>query len=331
MSAAKFPSPTVWREVADQLGCDIATIKAVFEVEAAGNFFNSDGSLVRRFEPHHFPREHWGKLGFNPKKKAPWRASLKVRTATRRRMFAKAEQIDAEAAYDASSWGAPQIMGFNAELAGYTSATGMLEAFASSADEQVRGFAGFVESAGLDTHLRSQDWSAFAAGYNGNGKAAKYAGKIETAYRRQSGGAPSSSLLRVGTQGAAVEEVQLALVSAGFEVEADGMFGRETLEAVREFQRRHDLQVDGVVGATTQRHLEKAANRRIAAPKDEQPHTDEENKIDKIIERGSAVLGSGGAVGLLTGVSERAQEILVGGVVLGGIAIVVLYVLRKRT
>lgn len=326
----KTPSTHIWPEMANQIGCDVATIKAIFEVEASGRFFNSDGTLVRRFEPHHFPRQHWAELGFNPGNKAPWRASLALSTRVRRRMFAQAEQINAEAAYDASSWGAPQIMGFNAELAGFPSATAMLRGM-QDADNQIRAFVNFCIGAGLDGHMRSQDWLSFARGYNGNGQAPVYARKIESAYRRHSGGQPSSTVMRIGHRGDAVAQLQENLKALGYDVAVDGHYGNETASAVREFQRSMSLTVDGIAGNRTQRALVEAGAEPVVAPRDERDATEEEDKMDKLIERGTAVLGSGGAVGLLTGVSERAQEILVGGIVLGAIALAVLFILRKKS
>lgn len=324
------PSMTIWREMADLIGCDVATIKAVFEVEASGRFYNRDGSLVRRFEPHHFPQRFWPTLGFSPNGRAPWRASLALSTSARRRMFDHAEQLAAEAAYEASSWGAPQIMGFNHDLAGHDSATRMVRTFERSADDQIRAFVAFCINANLDGALRSQDWHRFAAGYNGNGQAAVYAGKIESAYRRHSGGNPSSAVLRVGMRGDAVGQLQERLVAVGYEIDVDGVYGNQTVAAVRDFQRVNDLAVDGIAGAVTQRTLVAKGQDPIVPPRSERDATDEENKMDKLIERGTAVLGSGGAVGLVTGLGERAQEIMVGGLVLGAVALVVLYILRKK-
>lgn len=57
-------------------------------------------------------------------------------------------------------------------------------------------------------------------------------------------------LLRVGSRGPAVAEVQRAL-----RVRADGIFGPRTRSAVRTFQRRHGLFVDGIVGPQTRAAL----------------------------------------------------------------------------
>jgi peptidoglycan hydrolase-like protein with peptidoglycan-binding domain len=57
-------------------------------------------------------------------------------------------------------------------------------------------------------------------------------------------------LLRYGSRGSAVARVQQRL-----RIAADGVFGAQTLAAVRAFQRAHRLTVDGVVGPNTWRAL----------------------------------------------------------------------------
>jgi len=47
----------------------------------------------------------------------------------------------------------------------------------------------------------------------------------------------------------------------GTNLSVDGMFGSATREAVRHFQRRHGLQVDGVAGPITKSKLEGALAR----------------------------------------------------------------------
>jgi hypothetical protein len=58
-------------------------------------------------------------------------------------------------------------------------------------------------------------------------------------------------LLKRGSKGEAVRALQRALVAAGHPLEIDGDFGRKTEDAVKEFQRRKGLTVDGVVGPNT--------------------------------------------------------------------------------
>lgn len=52
-----------------------------------------------------------------------------------------------------------------------------------------------------------------------------------------------------------VLQVQKALRERGYNIEADGVFGQETDRAVRDFQRRQGLIVDGIVGPATREKL----------------------------------------------------------------------------
>jgi hypothetical protein len=61
--------------------------------------------------------------------------------------------------------------------------------------------------------------------------------------------------LKFGSSGADVRKEQHALQAAGFHVAADGTFGRRTETAVRDFQRKHGLLPDGIIGVRTQDRL----------------------------------------------------------------------------
>jgi N-acetyl-anhydromuramyl-L-alanine amidase AmpD len=58
-------------------------------------------------------------------------------------------------------------------------------------------------------------------------------------------------LLRVTARGAAVRRLQEALKAAGQHVSVDGIFGQDTLAAVRALQKAKGLTVDGIVGPRT--------------------------------------------------------------------------------
>lgn len=63
---------------------------------------------------------------------------------------------------------------------------------------------------------------------------------------------PTSSILRLGSQGEAVANVQAALKRLGyFEGKADGDFGEYTENAVKNFQQQNGLTPDGIVGPST--------------------------------------------------------------------------------
>jgi peptidoglycan DL-endopeptidase CwlO len=61
----------------------------------------------------------------------------------------------------------------------------------------------------------------------------------------------ASEKLRWGSQGSSVEQLQTTLNEHGASLAVDGKFGKLTHGAVKDFQRTHDLKIDGVVGPET--------------------------------------------------------------------------------
>lgn len=312
---------------AKRIGCEVAALRAVDKVESAGSGFRPDGSLERRFEPHKAREAMQKFIGFDPANLAPWRASLAIARDEREAMFDKAATKDTEEACKASSWGRYQIMGEHAKSLSYSSAIDMVEKMADRELEHLEAFVRFNEVNGLDTHLRSRDWYSYARGYNGSGQPEVYAGRmrrayerflatdplrreaaaIETAYRKQTG-EKSPEVVRLGSRGAAVRKVQMAL---GLEV--DGKFGHQTAIAVRTFQAENGLKVDGVVGANTWAALEEL--RQVKAPAQE----------DQVARRAEQVkVAAGAASAVLTAIApvmdrlpDEAFTILMWGIAAG--------------
>ena len=79
---------------------------------------------------------------------------------------------------------------------------------------------------------------------------------------------PSHGQLARGTRGAPVEDLQTRLNTDGAQppLAVDGIFGPLTQGAVREFQGRHGLAVDGIVGLRTWGILDELARHSIAGP-----------------------------------------------------------------
>ena len=66
----------------------------------------------------------------------------------------------------------------------------------------------------------------------------------------------AAATYRQGDRGSAVTTIQTKLKNWGYySGSVDGIFGRQTAEAVRYFQRKNNLTADGVVGSATQRAL----------------------------------------------------------------------------
>lgn len=69
---------------------------------------------------------------------------------------------------------------------------------------------------------------------------------------KYTGGAP-----KLGDEGEIVKRIQQLLIKKGYLFsEATGVFGQMTDQAVRDFQRQNDLNVDGIVGSDTMKLLE---------------------------------------------------------------------------
>jgi Putative peptidoglycan binding domain len=71
---------------------------------------------------------------------------------------------------------------------------------------------------------------------------------------------PEDVVLRRGTKGAEVRQVQEALVALGYPTTIDGRFGPATAQAVKSFQASSGLTDDGVVGPATLSALSAAVN-----------------------------------------------------------------------
>lgn len=301
--AARPRSSDVMRRAAADLQCELAAIEAVFAAEASGAGFNRDGTLKRRFEPHHMPGAVMG-----------WREAFKLKAGRRAALFRAAYARDPEAAARASSWGLPQIMGFNHAAAGYPSALAMVRAMAAGEDAQIEAFVALIKSWGLAPAIRAHDWQAFETRYNGGGQGGAYARKIEAHFRRFSGMA-SAEVLRVGSSGAGVRRLQAALG-----IEVDGAFGQATESAVRAFQAAEGLPVDGVVGARTWTVL-KAHD---VAPARVQP-----TGADALLSRGEAFLRKGGlgAGAGFTGaeILDRAPAHAIDVLIYGAVALALVY------
>ncbi len=177
---------------------------AVWMVECGGLPFRK-GKPVLRFEPHVF-FARWGERnpqafdrhfqfgGRNGIEGKRWEQH-RFRDAgdewrrfhgdqsTEYRALALAKRLaGTETACLCASFGGPQIMGFNHAIAGYDSAGAMMRAFARSERWQVLAFLDFCAAKDIIRHLKSGDWLAFAAVYNGPGNAEAYAAKIAAAH-----------------------------------------------------------------------------------------------------------------------------------------------------
>lgn len=294
--------------VADDINVPADALLAVAEVESGGKPFaivNGEEVPLIRWEGHYFDRlvpadkrAAARKAGLaNPKAGAVKNPASQAR---RYAMLEQARQIDEVAAISSCSWALGQVMGSHWKWLGYASAEAFEKEARSGIAGQVRVMAKFIVRSGLDDELRRHDWSAFARGYNGPAYAKHgYHTQIARAYERYAGAeapaSPVSGMLRLGSSGARVRELQQLLVRAGYAVEVDGDFGSATKRAVETFQKSIGFRgkdVDGVAGPKTL-----AALQRFKAAPDEEPGKQGPLETEEAKQAAGAL---GGALGVET-------------------------------
>jgi peptidoglycan hydrolase-like protein with peptidoglycan-binding domain len=239
--AARPLAPQQLGAIAREIDVPVEVLRALISVESSGQFFLRDGSLARRFEPHHLPADVARAIGWS----GGWRDALAIAAGRRAQLFDAAYARDPEGTLRASSWGSWQCMGFHFAKLGHGSAAEMVADFADSAQAQAGGLARFVDAAGLAPAMRARDGLTIARIFNGSGQPEAWAAKFEAALRRETGHA-SPEVLRLGSRGASVRAWQTRLG-----VPVDGVFGLQTDQATRAEQGLAGLPIDGVVGART--------------------------------------------------------------------------------
>lgn len=180
-------------EVAVDLACSVAQIRAVWEVESGGGWFTDvradilaldgpggfiDGPNLPKilFEAHVFDRQTGGRFRKSHPNlsSARWNRALYVGGQGEYVRLYRAMQLDREAALMSASVGGAQIMGFNHKLAGFDTVEAFWQAMRSSERAHLDAFASFIRNAGLLSALRQisnvhADCVPFARGYNGSG------------------------------------------------------------------------------------------------------------------------------------------------------------------
>ncbi|WP_428673733.1 N-acetylmuramidase domain-containing protein [Reyranella sp.] len=250
-----------YQRAAARLECPVAHVMAMAAVESSGEtFWALNGRLVVpvRFEAHWF-----GKLtGYRFNDSHPdlscveWSPALAATTrAGAWEQLERARVLDRDAANQAASHGAFQVMGFQWKRLGYPSVQAFVDSMSADGDDgQMDAFVRYVEAdPALRASLSIGAWRDVEQRYNGGGQGGAYAVKLKAAAALYGGGAALSTaprVLRKGDKGADVVAVQTALG-----IRADGDFGPLTDQAVRLFQADRGLVVDGIAGAMTRRAL----------------------------------------------------------------------------
>ncbi|MEW6128926.1 MAG: N-acetylmuramidase family protein [Acidobacteriota bacterium] len=170
---------------AKTLGCEVAAIKAVNEIESAGSGYFASGRPKILFEAHIFSRltKHaYDKCAPDISSKS-WNKKLYKGGEAEYDRLEKAMALDRAAALQSASWGRFQIMGFHYAKLGYTTVDDFIVAMYQSEGRHLEAFVSFIKAANLTKSLTDKNWADFARGYNGAGYAEnQYDTKLKKAY-----------------------------------------------------------------------------------------------------------------------------------------------------
>lgn len=187
-----------YAKAAESIGVDVATIRAVCEVESSGCGFLSDGRPKILFEGHVFWME-LVRVGIDPGAifsgnkdilYLQWTKAHYKGGAGEYSRLERAMKIHKVAALASASWGLFQIMGYHFLRCGFSNVVDFVDAMYESEWRHLEAFCRFVlgETFGgraLVEYLREKDWEKFAHGYNGSGyQANRYDERLAAAYRK---------------------------------------------------------------------------------------------------------------------------------------------------
>jgi hypothetical protein len=249
-------------------GIEVPVMLAVVAVESAGKTYAVvDGQRrpLIRWEGHYMHRLTKGKerdAALKAGVASPTAGAVKNPSsqAARWKLFDKAAKINRDAAIQSMSYGVGQVMGSHWKWLGYNSPNDFFVRVTSNVKGQLAAMFHYIEKAGLIDELQRKDFRAFARGYNGPQYAKQgYHTKMAKAYEHFAGEkvvSKATGMLRMGSKGARVRELQTLLGRAGHPVNIDGEFGTATKIALKAFQASAGIEADGVAGPATMAALD---------------------------------------------------------------------------
>lgn len=158
-----------YRVVAEELGVEIAAIKAVVRIEAGASLegFFAPGVPVVNFDRAMYRK---ARATSNAKASASEQVPAGIKSSFGRKEWSQlvaARKVNLEKANMGAFWGMFQIGGFNYKLCDCKSVQEFVDRMSYSEFEQLQLFANFIKNAGMLTDLRNKNWAGFARKYNG--------------------------------------------------------------------------------------------------------------------------------------------------------------------
>ena len=183
------PSDADYDGAAKKLGSDVASIKAVAEVETGiRGSWDADCRPIILYERHLFSSMTGNEFDpSHPDISNPTAGGYGLYSAQHPKLK-RAAALNEQAALKAASWGGYQILGQNFAAAGFATVDAFVSAQMESETRQLEIFVTVVlANAGWLKAFQAKDWTAFARGYNGpKYKENDYDTKMKDAYDRLS-------------------------------------------------------------------------------------------------------------------------------------------------
>lgn len=173
--------------VAEELGIEVAVIKAVVAVEAGKEMkgFWAPGIPVINFDRTMYARFKSKAVSKAGAKGEKVPSGLKGYALKEWRQLVNARRVNEQGANMGTFWGMFQIGGFNYRKCGCETIEEFVSRMSCSELDQLELFAAFIKNGGMLDALKSKNWSAFARKYNGPGYAKRgYHKKMASAYKK---------------------------------------------------------------------------------------------------------------------------------------------------
>lgn len=155
--------------VAEELGVEVAAIKAVVKIEAGPKLqgFWAPGVPVANYAKELFNKYNNSKTKGRKINDGKVPSGLSGYALKEWTSLTNARKINADAADMGTYWGMFQIGGFNYKLCGCQSVEEMVKKVCHSELSQLEMFAVFIRNSGMLESLKKKDWATFARKYNG--------------------------------------------------------------------------------------------------------------------------------------------------------------------
>lgn len=167
-------SDAMYEDMAKELGCEVAALKAISQTETGGVSFFENGLPKILFERHKFYEFTKPTTGAHPYAQysdicSPNVGGYGASGIHQYERLVKAAALNRQAALMACSWGAFQVLAEYYSQCGYTSAEEMANDCMKTADAHAKLFLAFLkkEKKNAVKALKDKDWRKFTTHYNG--------------------------------------------------------------------------------------------------------------------------------------------------------------------